>query len=137
MLRTFLPQNATFVTLLLIAQADNVFSFKECIDFISCRQRLVDCIQESGCDRVLVTHGTDTMIETARYLAATIHDKTVVLCGSLRPEAFRTSDADFNVGCAVGALGVLPAGVFVVMSGRAFAHDAVSRDPQTGRFVAK
>mmetsp|Transcript_28347 Transcript_28347/g.74415 ORF Transcript_28347/g.74415 Transcript_28347/m.74415 type:complete len:200 (+) Transcript_28347:1-600(+) len=90
-------------------------------------------------DRVLVTHGTSTIVRSARTVAlaldAAAARKTVVLTGSLRPRVFSTSDADFNLGVAVGALAVLPPGVFVAMSGAVHRYDAVARDPTDGRFV--
>ena len=64
-------------------------------------------------DKILITHGTDTMIETAQFLSDKIKNKTVLLCGALKPEAFKNSDADFNIGCAVGALNVLQDGVYI------------------------
>ena len=85
--------------------------------------------------KILITHGTDTMIETAAFIAKNVTDKAIVLCGALRPEAFKNSDADFNIGCAVGALNVAPPGVYVTMSGRVHPWDLVKRDMQSGQFV--
>ncbi len=67
----------------------------------------------------LITHGTDTMIETAKALSG-FRDCTIVLTGSMEPARFRDTDAVFNVGCAVVAVQTLPAGVYVVMNGRVF-----------------
>ena len=66
---------------------------------------------------MLVTHGTDTMVETAQVLAS-ITDKTIVLTGALNPARFRGSDAEFNIGTAVGAVQSLPPGVYIAMNGR-------------------
>ena len=74
-------------------------------------------IEAASCPRVLVTHGTDTMIQTARLLAG-IPGKTIVLTGSMQPARFRVTDASFNVGCAIGALQSLPPGVYLAMNGR-------------------
>ena len=82
---------------------------------------------------VLVTHGTDTMVETARVLAG-IPGKTIVLTGSLSPARFQNSDAVFNVGCAIGAVQALPHGVYVVMNGRVFAADKVKKNRDANRF---
>ena len=100
------------------------------------RQALVQCIQKSGVNKILITHGTDTMIETAAFIASNVTDKTIVLCGALRPEAFKNSDADFNIGCAVGALNVASSGVYVIMRGRVHPWDSVKRDIQSGQFVS-
>lgn len=83
---------------------------------------------------VLITHGTDTMTETAAALAG-IPDKVVVLTGALNPARFRWSDAVFNVGGAVAAVWTLPPGVWIVMNGRVYAWDKVRKDRANNRFV--
>ena len=82
---------------------------------------------------VLVTHGTDTMAETAAVLAA-IPDKTIVLTGAMSPARFAASDAVFNVGCAVGAVQSLPPGVYIAMNGRVFPAGTVRKNRAAGRF---
>ena len=82
---------------------------------------------------VLVTHGTDTMVETAKVLA-TIPDKTIVLTGALSPSRFRGSDAEFNVGTAVGAVQSLPAGVYIAMNGRIWDPRKVRKNVAANRF---
>ncbi len=82
---------------------------------------------------VLVTHGTDTMTETARVLAD-IPDKVIVLTGAMSPARFAASDATFNVGCAVGAVQSLPPGVYIAMNGRVFAAGTVRKNRRKGRF---
>jgi len=81
----------------------------------------------------LVTHGTDTMVETGRALKG-IPGKVIVLTGALSPYRFRQSDATFNIGCAIGALQVLPSGVYIAMSGRVFAIDHVRKNREARRF---
>jgi L-asparaginase len=71
------------------------------------------------CDRIVVTHGTDTMVQTALALSS-IPGKTVVLTGSMQPARFRVTDAVFNIGVAVGAVQSLPPGVYIAMNGRIF-----------------
>jgi len=74
-------------------------------------------IEDDSCNRIVVIHGTDTMIQTANML----HDipgKTIVLTGSMQPARFKSTDAAFNVGVAVGAAQALPPGVYIAMSGR-------------------
>ena len=82
---------------------------------------------------VLVTHGTDTMVETARVLAG-IDGKTIVLTGALNPARFRGSDAEFNVGTAVGAVQTLPAGVYIAMNGRIWEPSRVRKNAAANRF---
>lgn len=87
--------------------------------------------------RIVVTHGTDTMTETADRLArdGALADKTVVLTGAMQPAAMRDSDAHFNVGAALTAVQLLPAGVYICMSGRVFPAGTVTKDRSLGRFV--
>ncbi len=84
---------------------------------------------------ILVTHGTDTMVETARALSG-LTGKVVVLTGALNPALFRESDAVFNVGCAVGAVQTLPDGVYIAMNGRIWNPDLVRKNVEANRFEA-
>jgi len=84
---------------------------------------------------VLVTHGTDSMVETGRVLAD-IHDKTIVMTGALNPARFRGSDAEFNIGTAVGAVQCLPAGVYIAMNGRIWDPAKVRKNVAANRFEA-
>jgi L-asparaginase len=97
------------------------------------RDLLRERIEADPVRLILVTHGTDTMVETARHLCG-IQDKVIVLTGSLAPARFKGSDAAFNVGCAVGALQSLPPGVYVAMSGRVFNAERVCKNREAGRF---
>ena len=84
---------------------------------------------------ILITHGTDTMVESARALAAAgLDSKTVVLTGAMVPYAFGSSDGLFNLGSALSFVQVLPAGVYVAMNGRHFRWDAVRKNRTTGAF---
>jgi len=71
------------------------------------------------CPKIIITHGTDTMIETAKKLSD-IRDKCIVLTGAMEPARFESSDAEFNIGMAVGAVSCLPDGVYIAMNGRIF-----------------
>ena len=84
---------------------------------------------------VLVTHGTDTMVDTATVLAD-ISDKTIVLTGALNPARFRGSDAEFNIGTAVGAVQSLPPGVYIAMNGRIWNPSKVRKNVAANRFEA-
>lgn len=98
------------------------------------RQTIVDCVRETEENHIIITHGTDTMVETARTLAAVV-DKTIVLTGALQPALFKTSDAMFNIGCAVAAVQTLPANVYIAMNGQIFTHDKVVKDLENNRFI--
>ena len=82
---------------------------------------------------VLVTHGTDTMVDTAKVLAG-VADKTIVLTGALNPARFQNSDAVFNIGCAIGAVQVLPPGAYITMSGRVWDPAKVRKNRDANRF---
>lgn len=86
-------------------------------------------IENTEASHVMVTHGTDTMIETARALGG-LADKTIVLTGALKPARFRDTDAVFNVAAAFVAVQILPPGAWIVMNGRVFdpAHARKNRD---------
>ena len=84
--------------------------------------------------RIVVTHGTDTMVETAAAIAAGVPDKTVVITGAMVPYAFGSSDGLFNLGSALSFAQVLPPGVYVAMNGRHFAWDRVRKNRETGVF---
>lgn len=85
---------------------------------------------------VLVTHGTDTMVETARVLEG-IAGKVIVLTGALNPALFKGSDAVFNIGCAVGAVQALPPGVYIAMNGRIWDPLKVRKNRDANRFEAE
>jgi L-asparaginase len=98
------------------------------------RQRIVaECLQcpES---RIVITHGTDTMVETARAIAAGVTGKTVVLTGAMIPYAFGSSDGLFNLGSALSFAQVLPVGVYIAMNGQHFAWDKVRKNRESGVF---
>ena len=104
------------------------------------RQALLDVIRgvKHG-SHFVVTHGTDTLVETARFLAQApggLGARVVVVTGAMKPERFVDSDASFNIGAAVGALNVLGAGVYVCMNGRIFDAMRAGRDGRTGKFIS-
>jgi L-asparaginase len=99
------------------------------------RELLRATIASQDARHVLVTHGTDTMVETARVLAQ-IPDKVIVLTGALNPARFRGSDAEFNVGTAVGAVQCLPPGVYIAMNGRVWDPKKVRKNVAANRFEA-
>jgi L-asparaginase len=100
-----------------------------------------DAIREScekcSAERIVITHGTDTMEETARVLGQAITDRTVVLVGAMIPYKFGSSDGLFNLGSALAFAQCLPCGVYVAMNGRCFTWDNVTKDRDTGEFRQK
>jgi L-asparaginase len=86
--------------------------------------------------RIVITHGTDTMTETAKALAEAVPGKTVVLTGALSPARFAETDAPFNLGMAWATAQVAPAGVYIAMSGEVFDGLKVRKDREAGKFVA-
>ena len=85
-------------------------------------------------DKIIITHGTDTMAETARVLAKTLKDKTIVLTGAMIPIKFGSSDGLFNLGSALAFVQSLAHGVYVAMNGRYFNWDNVRKNKLSGRF---
>ena len=83
--------------------------------------------------KFILTHGTDTMIETAKSLAG-IPDKTIVLTGAMRPERFANSDAPINLGVAIGAINLLEEGVYIAMHGKVLEAAQVTRDSHSGQY---
>jgi L-asparaginase len=112
-------------TLMMIDSLDMTDADRELI-VANCRQ----------CDepRIVITHGTDTMVQTAGVLAQAALRKTVVLTGAMIPYAFGSSDGLFNLGSALSFAQVLPPGVYVAMNGMAFAWDQVRKNTKTGHF---
>jgi L-asparaginase len=92
-----------------------------------------NCIKASE-DKIVITHGTDTMANTAKVLAEKVKNKTVVLTGAMIPIKFGSSDGLFNLGSALAFVQTLPHGVYVSMNGRYFSWDNVRKNKQTGAF---
>jgi L-asparaginase len=101
------------------------------------RQTIVSRCRTSAERAIVVTHGTDTMVETARAIAAArLSDRTVVLTGAMVPYAFGSSDGLFNLGSALSFAQVLPPGVYIAMNGQYFAWDGVRKNREDGIFEA-
>ncbi len=102
------------------------------------RVRVAEAVGACACDRIIVTHGTDTMAETARavedVLGGDAGGKTVVFVGALSPARFKGSDAEFNIGFAVAAAQALRPGAYVAMNGRVFSAAAVRKNRAANRF---
>jgi L-asparaginase len=100
------------------------------------RDTIVDHCRRCEESQIVITHGTDTMVETARALAPAVPDKTVVLTGAMVPYAFGSSDGLFNLGSALSFAQVLPAGIYIAMNGRLFTWDNVRKNRELGTFEA-
>jgi L-asparaginase len=98
------------------------------------RQLIARQCTNSDEDKIIITHGTDTMAETAAVLARETTDKTIVLTGAMIPYKFGSSDGLFNLGSALAFVQALPKGVYVAMNGRYFTWDNVRKNKQTGGF---
>lgn len=98
------------------------------------RQALLEACRNAEEDRIVITHGTDTMRQSAAVLSR-LTEKTIVLTGARLPERMQQSDAAFNVGVAIGALQCLSPGVYVAMNGTVVTWDRVQKNPETGQFL--
>jgi L-asparaginase len=99
------------------------------------RAEIVAAVAASTATQVIITHGTDTMVETGRALAG-VAGKTIVLTGALQPGRFADSDAPFNLGMAVAAVQVLPPGVYIAVNGLVLPVSAVRKNREQNRFEA-
>jgi L-asparaginase len=100
------------------------------------REKILQACKDSSINKIIITHGTDTMLKTAELLSQ-INDKTIVLTGAMTPELFKNTDADFNLGTAIGGVSVLNPGVYVAMNGLVLPWDKITFDKQAKRFVEK
>ncbi len=99
------------------------------------RNKIFNCVKAEECSNILITHGTDTMIDTAKRLQE-ITDKTIVLTGAMQPARFRNTDAIFNIGYAIAAAQHLDPGVYLAMNGQIFNPDAVQKNRSAAQFEA-
>jgi L-asparaginase len=109
---------------------------KDSLDLTEADRALIAAARQAPEGRIVITHGTDTMTETAQVLAAEVPGKTMVLTGALSPARFAETDAPFNLGMAFAAAQTCPAGVWIAMSGQVFDGLKVRKDREAGKFVA-
>ncbi len=108
--------------------------YKDSLDMTDAdRQLIFDRISVDTADRIVLTHGTDSMAETAEKLSA-IPGKTIVLTGAMQPARFKTSDAAFNIGSAMAAVQLLPPGAYIAMNGCIFKAGEVRKNVKKSRF---
>lgn len=100
------------------------------------KEKIYEVCVKADNDKIIITHGTDTMIETAKKLSA-IKNKVIILTGAIKPERFSDSDASFNIGTAIGAVNILENGAYIAMNGRIYSWDRCKRDLKTGQFIEK
>ena len=106
------------------------------------RDNIVNVINNSDIKHIIITHGTDTMIETGQYIWNKLSkngsmNKRIVLTGSMKPEKFINTDAHFNVGFACAAVESMNNGVYICMNGQIFKANNVKRDYNSGHFISK
>lgn len=97
------------------------------------RNQLLQLIKKIENDKIIITHGTDTMVETASFLSS-ISNKTIILTGAMKPERFYNSDASINLGVAIGAMNLLDHGVFIAMHGIVKSYENISRNLDNGKY---
>jgi len=98
------------------------------------REKVLAACRKSTEDKIVITHGTDTMVETAKVLAHGTQNKTIVLTGAMIPYAFGSSDGLFNLGSALSFVQALPHGVYIAMNGKYFSWDHVRKNREKGEF---
>ena len=98
------------------------------------KQYIVEKCKSEKTDRIIITHGTDTMVETAKIIAEHVNDKTIILTGAMIPIKFGSSDGLFNLGSALSFIQVIQPGVYITMNGRYFKWDNVSKNKRLGVF---
>lgn len=99
------------------------------------RKKILTYCRSTAYRKIIITHGTDTIIKTAQYLAS-VKDKIIILTGAFKPEKLKNTDADFNTGFAIGALNHASEGVYIALQGKLFAANNVSRK-KNGEFIEK
>ena len=100
------------------------------------RSLILSKCKEAKENKIIITHGTDTMNITANYLKE-IKNKTIIITGAMRPERFSNSDASINIGVAIGAVQSLSKGIYIAMNGLVIPHHKMERNKETGQFIHK
>ncbi len=117
-------------------QTETLF-MKDSLEFTDLdREKIQAACAAATSNRILITHGTDTMTQTAEYLAMRVQDKTIVLTGAMIPYKFGSSDGMFNLGSALAFVQLLPPGVYISMNGKIFPAGQVRKNLARGEFEA-
>ena len=98
------------------------------------RHIIVNNCEKADEKKIIITHGTDTIVETAKVLAGSVNDKTIILTGAMIPYTFGSSDGLFNMGSAIAFVQTLPSGIYIAMNGRYFNWDNVRKNKKIGEF---
>ena len=98
------------------------------------RKNILETCKKIKEDKILITHGTDTMVETAKVLGTALHNKTIILTGAMVPYKFGSSDGLFNLGSSLAFVQALPEGVYISMNGKWFHWSNVKKNKKTGEF---
>ena len=98
------------------------------------RQQILNAVSKSDCTKIIITHGTDTMIESAKILSGASLDKVIVFTGAMEPSRFKTSDAVFNLGFSAAAVQTLSRGVYICANGRIFSPEHTVKNRSTLQF---
>jgi L-asparaginase len=118
-----------------LAVSSDTLLMKDSLDFNEVDRQLISfACASASVDRILITHGTDTMVQTAQYLAAQNLAKTIVLTGAMIPYKFGSSDGMFNLGSALAFLQILEPGVYISMNGKVFGANNVRKNLEKGEF---
>ncbi|MBF0203446.1 MAG: asparaginase, partial [Desulfamplus sp.] len=108
---------------------------KDSLDMTSEDRAMIhNAVLQEESNHIVITHGTDTMVDTAMVLKS-IHEKVIVLTGAMEPACFKSSDASFNLGCAVAAVQILSPGVYIAINGRVFDPARVKKDRSLKQFT--
>ena len=100
------------------------------------RDLILKTCNNSKEDKIIITHGTDTIGETAEFLSS-IKNKTIILTGSMRPQRFSNSDADLNIGIAIGGIQAINKGIYIALHGLIIPYNQLSRNMETGQYYNK
>ena len=118
-----------------VAVSITTLMMKDSLDFVEGdRLQIANACNEAHSERILITHGTDTMTQTASYLAQCCPHKTIVLTGAMIPYKFGSSDGLFNLGSALAFVQILPSGVYIAMNGKIFEANKVKKNKDKGEF---
>lgn len=98
------------------------------------RKFILDNCKKTKEEKILITHGTDTMVKTAKFLASFVKDKTIILTGAMIPYKFGSSDGLFNLGSSLAFVQTLPHGIYISMNGKYFHWNNVRKNKETGKF---
>ena len=98
------------------------------------RQQLADLILQRPEEKIIITHGTDTMMETGKFLEQKVESKLIVITGAMRPEMFTNSDADLNIGSAIATANLMEKGVYLAMHGIVKPVSEMKRNMETGKY---